>query len=208
MNGHRNLLSRKVTTAIEYRNIYDKSARVLTAYETRDLWNTCFTCLYSFRSKHLSFWRAAFEMRADQSIGFSTSCSSQLSEVNRKRILQILWKDCTLAVRFSDVAKLTTLTPLKINKINSVASVRKRTIPTERPPLVSEVSASFFADRGCQEVSVTNPYGSILGFLDGSRYYFFQVAPQLYSRGWVDPVPELLFFSCSARESNPRPQDL
>jgi hypothetical protein len=27
---------------------------------------------------------------------------------------------------------------------NSVASVHKRTIPTERPPLVSEVSANFF----------------------------------------------------------------
>jgi hypothetical protein len=31
-----------------------------------------------------------------------------------------------------------------------------------------------------------------LGFLDRSRYYFFQVAPQLYSRGWVDPVPHPL----------------
>jgi hypothetical protein len=31
-----------------------------------------------------------------------------------------------------------------INKtINSVALVRKRTIPTERPPLVGEVSANF-----------------------------------------------------------------
>jgi hypothetical protein len=29
------------------------------------------------------------------------------------------------------------------NKVNSVAVVRKRTIPTERPPLVSEVSANF-----------------------------------------------------------------
>jgi hypothetical protein len=66
---------------------------------------------------------------------------------------------------------------------NSVASVRKRTIPTERPPLVSEVSANFFADRGCHVVSVTNPYGRVLGFLDRSRYYFFLVAPQLYSRG-------------------------
>jgi hypothetical protein len=46
-----------------------------------------------------------------------------------------------------------------------------------------------FADRGCHVVSVTNPYGRILGFLDRSRYFFFQVAPQLYSRGWVDPVP-------------------
>jgi hypothetical protein len=47
-----------------------------------------------------------------------------------------------------------------------------------------------FADRGCHVVSVTDPYGRILGFLD--RYFFFQVAPQLYSRGWVDLVPENL----------------
>jgi hypothetical protein len=31
--------------------------------------------------------------------------------------------------------------------------------------------------------SVTDPYGPILGFLDRNRYFFFQVAPQLYSRG-------------------------
>jgi hypothetical protein len=64
---------------------------------------------------------------------------------------------------------------------NYMASVRKRTIPTERPPFVSEVSANLFADRGCHVVSVTNPYGRIFGFLDRSHYYFFQVAPQLYS---------------------------
>jgi hypothetical protein len=81
------------------------------------------------------------------------------------------------------------------HKKNSVASVRKRTIPTERPPLVSEVSANFFADRRCHVVSVTNPYGRIFGFLDRSRYYFFQVARQLYSRGWVDPIPDQLLFS-------------
>jgi hypothetical protein len=57
--------------------------------------------------------------------------------------------------------------------------VRERTIPTERPPLVGEASA----ERGCHVVSVTNPYGRILGFLDRSRYFFFQVAPQLYSQG-------------------------
>jgi hypothetical protein len=38
-------------------------------------------------------------------------------------------------------------------------------------------------------VSVTYPYGRILDFLDRSRYFFFQVAPQLYPRVWVDPVP-------------------
>jgi hypothetical protein len=37
--------------------------------------------------------------------------------------------------------------------------------------------------RGCCVVSTTDPHSRILGFLDRSRYYFFQVAPQLYSRG-------------------------
>jgi hypothetical protein len=65
---------------------------------------------------------------------------------------------------------------------NSVASVRERTIPTERPPLVGEVSSNL-ADRGCHVVSVMDLYGLILSFLDRSRYFFFRVAPQLYSRG-------------------------
>jgi hypothetical protein len=39
-----------------------------------------------------------------------------------------------------------------------------------------------FADEGCHVVSVTDSYGHILGFLDRSHYFFFQVAPQLYSR--------------------------
>jgi hypothetical protein len=40
-----------------------------------------------------------------------------------------------------------------------------------------------FTDRGCYVVSVTDPHGRIRGFLDRSRYFFFQVAPQLYPRG-------------------------
>jgi hypothetical protein len=41
------------------------------------------------------------------------------------------------------------------------------------------------ADRRCHVVSLTDPYGRIIGILS-----FFQVARQLYSRVWVDPVPE------------------
>jgi hypothetical protein len=48
--------------------------------------------------------------------------------------------------------------------------VRERTIPTERPPLVGEVIANF-ADTGCHVVSVTDPFGRILDFLDRSRYF-------------------------------------
>jgi hypothetical protein len=40
-----------------------------------------------------------------------------------------------------------------------------------------------FVDRGCHVVSVTDAYGHILRYLDRGRYFFFQVAPQLYSRG-------------------------
>jgi hypothetical protein len=45
-----------------------------------------------------------------------------------------------------------------------------------------------------------NLYGRILGFLDRSRYYFFQVATQLSSRDRVDPAPDpvLLWKSGSA----------
>jgi hypothetical protein len=55
-----------------------------------------------------------------------------------------------------------------------------------------------FAYRGCQ-VSVADTYGRILGFLHRNRYCFFQVALQLYSGGWVDPIPDpLLLKKCSS----------
>jgi hypothetical protein len=44
-------------------------------------------------------------------------------------------------------------------------------MPTERPPLVGEVIANFFADGRYHVISVTDPYGRILCFLDRSRYY-------------------------------------
>jgi hypothetical protein len=64
---------------------------------------------------------------------------------------------------------------------STVALVLERTIPTERPPLVDEASANF-ADEECRVVSAADPYGRNLGFLDRSRYFFFQAAPQLPCR--------------------------
>jgi hypothetical protein len=43
-------------------------------------------------------------------------------------------------------------------KLNSVALVRERTMPTERPPLIGEVVRTF-ADRGCRVVSATDTPG-------------------------------------------------
>jgi hypothetical protein len=40
--------------------------------------------------------------------------------------------------------------------------------PSDRP-LVDEMIANFFADRECHVVSVTDPYGRILGFIDRSH---------------------------------------
>jgi hypothetical protein len=71
---------------------------------------------------------------------------------------------------------------------------RERTIPTEQPPLVGEVIANFCGKR----VPRGQRDGSLRlysRFSSQETLLFYQVAPQLYSRGWVDPVPDpLLFF--------------
>jgi hypothetical protein len=51
-------------------------------------------------------------------------------------------------------------------------------------------------------VSATDPYVRILGSLDRSRYFFFQVAPQLYPRGLVDSVPDPLLLRKSGSAGN------
>jgi hypothetical protein len=59
-----------------------------------------------------------------------------------------------------------------------------------------------FSDRRWQVVSMTDPYGRDLGFIDRSRYFLFQVPPQLYSRGWVGPVPDPLLLRKSDSAGN------
>jgi hypothetical protein len=59
-----------------------------------------------------------------------------------------------------------------------------------------------FAYRGCHVVSVVDFYGCNLGVIDRSGYYFFQVAPQLYSQGWVDPDPDPLLVRKSGSAGN------
>jgi hypothetical protein len=68
-------------------------------------------------------------------------------------------------------------------KLNSVAVVRKRTIPTQRPPLVGEVSANLLRVEGVGWSAQRNPTAVNLGFLHRNSYFFIQIAPQLSSRG-------------------------
>jgi hypothetical protein len=86
-------------------------------------------------------------------------------------------------------------------KLNSVAWIRERTIFTERPPLSGEVSANF----SWRRVPRGSVDGSLLPYSRISRQeplLFYQVAPQLYSRGWVDPVPDSLLLRKSGSAGN------
>jgi hypothetical protein len=73
-----------------------------------------------------------------------------------------------------------------LSSYSSVAWVRELYRSSDRRLSAKLMPTS--ADRGCHVVSVTDPYGRILGFLDWSCYFFFQVASQFYSLSWVDPV--------------------
>jgi hypothetical protein len=83
-------------------------------------------------------------------------------------------------------------------KLNSVAWVREGTIPTERAPLVGEVSASFCGyrlPRGLHDGSL-RPYSR---FPRPEPLLSLQVAPQLYSRGRMGLVPDpLLLRKCGS----------
>jgi hypothetical protein len=76
------------------------------------------------------------------------------------------------------------------NRTNSVAWVRRRELYRLSDRRLSEKLVPSLADRGCRVVSATNPPTVVnFGILDRSPY-FFEIAPQLSSRGWVDPVPD------------------
>jgi hypothetical protein len=97
----------------------------------------------------------------------------------------ICWQCCKITFRQGrhewhpwNITRSGWLSDLQIreNKQNSVAWVRERTIPTERPTLVSEVSSNFcgwWVQRGQRERS-PRPY---YRFLHRIRYIFFQAAP-------------------------------
>jgi hypothetical protein len=51
--------------------------------------------------------------------------------------------------------------------------------------LFSATLVLTFTDRRCHVVSVIDPYGRILGFLDRSRYFFFQVLNCTHEAEWA-----------------------
>jgi hypothetical protein len=77
-------------------------------------------------------------------------------------------------------------------RLTGISSFRTRRTPWHESeselyrPSDSRLSAKLvptFVGRGCHVVNVIDPNCRILGFLDRNRYFFFQLAAQLYSRG-------------------------
>jgi hypothetical protein len=83
---------------------------------------------------------------------------------------------------------------------NSAASVREQTLPTESRLSVNLVPT--FEDTEFRVVIAMDPNGRNLGLPDRSRYFIFQVAPQLCSRGWMDLVPDPLLLRKSGSHGN------
>jgi hypothetical protein len=98
------------------------------------------------------------------------------------------WLDYNLTKRDGRVIK-----KLKLNSVAQSANEIYR--PSDCR--LSAKLVQIFADRGCNVVSMTDTYGRILGFLDRSPE-----VPQLYSRGWVDPVPDPLLLRKSGSAGN------
>jgi hypothetical protein len=88
---------------------------------------------------------------------------------------------------------------LEQGPLSLVSTIEEQTIPTKRQPF-SVVPT--FVNRWCHMVSVTDTYRRILRFLDRSRYFFFQSAPQLYSRGRAETVPDPLLIRKSGSAGN------
>jgi hypothetical protein len=91
-----------------------------------------------------------------------------------------------------------------ITNNNFVALVRERTIPTERPPLVGEVSANLLRIEDYLWSAQRIPTAVFSVFSTGAAtMYFFQVrVSQLYKRGSVDPVTDPLLIRKSRSAGN------
>jgi hypothetical protein len=107
--------------------------------------------------------------------------------------LWLLWSKGTTIEAVFIIAVLTDAFPGSLQSLQVTSGNKNKQTPWPESaselcrPSDRRLSAKLvpnFADRGCHVVSVTDPYGRNLGFLDRDCYVFFQ----LYSRGLMDPV--------------------
>jgi hypothetical protein len=152
---------------------------------------------------HNEYYEAIHTPRICETASMLLNVIRKISDYNSGRYssyAEITWAFCQYMVStkkghdFGDVLKIEIFFRCHYKKINSMVWVRERTTPTERPPLVGEVIANFCGwrvPRGQRESSLR----TYSRFSWQGPLFFYQVAPQLHSQGWVDPVPDpLLYF--------------
>jgi hypothetical protein len=152
------------------------------------------------RPQHLAMWRSLQQPAANTVSRFIASVKPwKLFWRTLLQNLRLLYMSCENRSYAGHLGLNVIITN------NSVALVRERTIPTERP---QAKLVPILADRRGRRVVSTadplRPQSLNLGFLDWNHYSFFQVAPQLYSQGWVDPVPDPLHRTFGSAESRIR----
>jgi hypothetical protein len=130
-----------------------------------------------------------------------SGCKRPTPSTNQLRALTLIFEEerllMNLRVIFYKCGYMSGLTKL----LNSVALGRKQTIPIKQPRWSTKLVPTF-ADKGCWVVSTMDPHSRNFDFLDRSHHCFFQVTPQLYSQGWVDPVPDPLLLRKSGSTGN------
>jgi hypothetical protein len=110
-------------------------------------------------------------------------------------ILSLLWRKICVVL---DVI----FPSLELRNLTKLRGLSPRAICTDQAiRLLAKLVLTFEGSRW-QVVSVTEPYSRNFGFLERSRYFYFQVSPQLYSRGWVNLVPDPLILRKSGSAGN------
>jgi hypothetical protein len=103
----------------------------------------------------------------------SKSLSSSVQGVFKKStLLSFCWIRCLYVFHSYNVTPCLCVYPLKKLKLHGLsprANYTDRAIAAYR-----RSECQHFADKGCHVVSVTDPYGRILGFLDRSRYFYIK----------------------------------
>jgi hypothetical protein len=91
-------------------------------------------------------------------------------------------------IRSKETSQTAEDTESKLQTIPCPVSASELYRLSDRRLLAKLVPTFFFSDRRDRVVSATDPYGRVLGFLERNRYFFFQVAPLMKSRGFPDPL--------------------
>jgi hypothetical protein len=97
----------------------------------------------------------------------------------------------TISRLFRITSRKTRISTVTILELTTTFS-RNRTIPIGQPSLVEEVSVSFCEIRVWHDQHNVLPRPLISVFWTGASI-FIQVAPQLSTRGWVDPIPDAIW---------------